>query len=93
MKKFNQYLIKNLKFSLTRVFYYIIALIFVLFSVAGFFFGNGFFSENGNTNLIPFFTIIPFICIIIIPCLCFKHSDSLYDDFIPLRNIQKFVCV
>lgn len=91
MKTFNQYLIKNLKFSLTRVFYYIIALIFVLFSVAGFFFGNEFFSENGNTNLIPFFTIIPFICIIIIPCLCFKHSDSIYDDFIPLRNIQKLV--
>lgn len=89
MDKFNQYLIKNLKFSLSRLFFYITAIIFEIFAISFFFFGNEFFSVNGNTNLIPFFTSIPYICIIIIPCLCFKHSDSIFDDFIPLKNIQK----
>ena len=89
MKTFSSFLIKNLKHSLLRPFFYILALILVIFSSLTYFFANGFFTSNGNTNLIPFFTNIPFICIILIPCLCFKHSDSLYDDFVPLKTINR----
>lgn len=91
MNKFNEYLKHNLKNSLSRWFFYIIAVIFIIFSTIAYFIGNEFFSANGNTNLLPFFTNIPYICIIIIPCLCFKHSDSLYDDFIPLKTTQKLI--
>lgn len=92
MKKFSAYLKYSLINSLRHWFFYIIAIIFSLFSSISFFIGNNFFSSTGNTNLLPFFSNIPYICIIIIPCLCFKHSDSLYDDFIPLKNFDKIFC-
>lgn len=84
MKKFSAFFKHNLVNSFHHINFYCIALIFSLFNTVSFFIGNTFFSATGNTSLSPFFNNIPYISIIIIPALCFKHSDSIYDDFIPL---------
>lgn len=78
-----------LKNSLHHPLLFITAIIFTVFTSAYFFIKQQFFSSLGSTDLLAFFTSVPYICIIVIPALCFKHSDSIYDDFIPLKQIQK----
>lgn len=88
IKAVYKYYIKN---SLNHPLFYICAIIFSVFTSAYFFIKQQFFSPLGTTDLLAFFTTIPYISIIVIPGLCFKHSDSIYDDFIPLKHIYKIL--
>lgn len=80
-----------LKNSLHHPLLFITAIIFSVFTSAFFFIKQQFFTSLGSTDLLAFFTSVPYICILVIPALCFKHSDSIYDDFIPLQQIQKLI--
>lgn len=89
--KIKSFLIYNLKSSLCRPFYYLLALIFILFIIINFFIRQQFFSGNGTTELLMLFSSVPYISILIIPSICYKKSESVYDDFIPLSSSKKIL--
>jgi ABC-type uncharacterized transport system involved in gliding motility auxiliary subunit len=88
-KKFNSFLVYNLKSSLCYPFYYLTAIIFILFVILNFFIRQQFFSGNGTTELLMLFSSVPYISILVIPSICYKKSDSVYDDFVPLSSQTK----
>ena len=67
------------------------AILFTLFTSAMFFIKGQFFAGSGTTDLLTYFSSVPYICIIVIPCLCYKTSIAVYDDFIPQSRLKK-VC-
>lgn len=81
------YLKYNLFNFLNHPLFYIIAIAFS--SITSIVFFKSFFTGDSSTNLINYFSTIPYICIIAIPALCFKRSDSIYDDFVPLNSFNK----
>ena len=85
--------ISYLKFNLLNIirhpFYYILTLIFVVFVSVYFFVKQQFFTGFGSTDLLALFSTVPYICILLIPSICYKRSDSIYDDFVPLSSFKK----
>ena len=65
------------------------AILFSVFTSAMFFIKGQFFAGSGTTDLLSYFSNVPYICIIVIPCLCYKGSLSIYDDFIPQSRLKK----
>lgn len=65
------------------------AILFSVFTSAMFFIKGQFFAGSGTTDLLTYFQSVPYICIIVIPCLCYKTSISIYDDFIPQSRLKK----
>ena len=65
------------------------AILFSVFTSAMFFIKGQFFAGSGTTDLLSYFSNVPYICIIVIPCLCYKGSLSIYDDFIPQSRFKK----
>ena len=84
-----------LKFHLSSYFngplFYIIAILFELFTAVYFFIMQRFFIGAGTTNLVSFFTAVPYVSILVIPALCYKRSQSVYYDFIPIENHKKIL--
>lgn len=82
--------------SLKTPSFYIISVLFSIFLTVNYFIKNQFFTGNGSTDLLLYFSAVPYICIIVIPALYYKHSFNIYDNFIPLKNIEKitisFLC-
>lgn len=75
---------------------YLLSILFSIFTTVNYFIRQQFFGGNGTTDLLLYFTIVPYICIILIPALCYRHSHSIYDFFVPLKNSTKifmsFLC-
>ena len=67
------------------------AIIFSVFTSAMFFIKGQFFASSGSTDLLNYFSQAPYICIIVIPCLCYKRSITIYDDFIPVSRFRKII--
>ena len=67
------------------------AVLFSVFTSAMFFIKGQFFSGSGTSDLLSYFSAVPYICIIIIPCLCYKRSITIYDDFIPVSRVKKLL--
>ena len=65
------------------------AILFSVFTSAMFFIKGQFFAGSGTTDLLTYFQSVPYICIIVIPCLCYKNSITVYDDFIPQSRLKK----
>ena len=65
------------------------AILFSVFTSAMFFIKGQFFTGSGTTDLLTYFSSLPYVCIIVIPCLCYKRSISIYDDFIPQSRLKK----
>ncbi len=65
------------------------AILFSVFTSAMFFIKGQFFAGSGTTDLLTYFSSVPYVCIIVIPCLCYKRSISIYDDFIPQSRLKK----
>lgn len=70
---------------------YILTILFSIFTSVNFFIRQQFFGNNGTTDLLLYFTVVPYICIILIPALCYRHSFSIYDSFVPLKSITKII--
>jgi len=69
--------------------FYILAILINIFLAANYYIRQQFFTGNGSSDLLLFFSAFPYICIIAIPALSYRHSYSIYDSFIPLKNIEK----
>ncbi len=67
------------------------SILFSVFTSAMFFIKGQFFSGSGSSDLLSYFSYAPYICIIVIPCLAYKSSISIYDDFIPLSRLKKIL--
>ena len=65
------------------------AILFSVFTSVMFFIKGQFFAGLGTTDLLTYFSSLPYVCIIVIPCLCYKRSISIYDDFIPQSRLKK----
>ncbi len=65
------------------------AILFSVFTSAMFFIKGQFFAGSGSTDLLSYFSSVPYVCIIVIPCLCYKRSITVYDDFIPQSRLKK----
>lgn len=79
----------NLLNNLKTPSFYIVSILFSVFLSANFFIKQQFFSGNGTTDLLLYFSAVPYISIIAVPALCYKHTFSIYDNFIPLKSIQR----
>ncbi len=79
----------NLLNNLKGPAFYVVAVIFTLFLAGNYYIRQQFFTGNGTSDLLLFFSAIPYISIIALPALCYKHSFSIYDDFIPLSKLEK----
>lgn len=88
-KKISAYLKFNLFNFFHHPLFYILGICFSVFTSAYFLYRQQFFSGNGTTDLLSFFSTVPYICILIIPALCYKRSDYIYNDFIPLSYFYK----
>ncbi len=86
----------NLLNNLNSPAFYILNLLFTVFLSVNYFIRHQFFTGSGTTDLLLFFSAVPYISIIIIPALCYKQSFTVYDNFIPLKNLEKitltFIC-
>lgn len=71
--------------------FYITGVIFALFITINFYIRQRFFTGYGSTDLLLYFNSVPYICILVIPVLCYKRSQYNYNEFIPLKNIEKLV--
>ena len=67
------------------------SILFSVFTSAMFFIKGQFFSGSGTTDLLSYFSTAPYICIIVIPCLCYRPSISIYDDFIPESRLKRLL--
>lgn len=85
------YLKYNLLNSLRGPSFYVLALTYTIFLAANFYIRQQFFAGNGSTELILFFSAFPYISILGIPVLSYRHSFSIYEPFIPLKNIEKIL--
>lgn len=85
------YLKYNLLNSLKGPSFYLLALIYTIFLGANFYIRQQFFGGNGSSDLLLFFSAFPYISIIGIPVLSYKHSFSIYDPFIPIKNTEKIL--
>ena len=85
------YLKYNLLNSLKGPSFYLLALIYTIFLGANFYIRQQFFGGNGSSDLLLFFSAFPYISIIGIPVLSYKHSFSIYDPFIPIKNSEKIL--
>ena len=85
------YLKKQILFSFSHPLFYLIALLFTLFVNINYFIRQQFFTGKGSADLVLFFSVIPYICIIVIPALCYKKNESIYDAFVPLKKAQKIL--
>lgn len=81
----------NLLNNLKTPSFYIVSILFSVFLSVNYFIKQQFFSGNGSTDLLLYFSAVPYISIIAVPALCFKHSFSIYDNFIPLKTYQRTV--
>ena len=79
----------NLQNNLRSPSFYIIAILFSVFTFINFFIRYEFFTGKGSSDLLLYFTAVPYISIIAIPALCYKGVFSNYDNFIPLSNIKR----
>lgn len=86
----------NLLNNLSSPAFYILTLLFTVFLSVNYFIRHQFFTGSGTTDLLLFFSAVPYISIIIIPALCYNQSFTIYDNFIPLKNLEKitltFIC-
>lgn len=89
MKNQKAFIKYNFLNNLKTPLFYITVILFSVFLSINYFIKNQFFTGNGTTDLVLFFSAIPYISIIIIPALCYKHSFSNYDSFIPMNNLSK----
>lgn len=84
-----QYLKWQLIFGFNSPLFYITGIIFSVFISINFYIRQRFFTGYGSTDLLLFFSAVPFISIIAIPALCYKKSELIFNDFIPLKNYEK----
>ena len=87
------FFLNNLKNSLKSPSFIILSILFPVIAAINYFIRGQFFTGSGTTDLILFFSAVPYICIIAIPSLCYKQSFSVYDDFIPLTELQRQTAV
>ena len=85
----NAFLKYNIINNLKSPFFYIIAILFSVFTSINYFIRQQFFSGNGTTDLVLFFSSVPYISILIMPSLCSKRSFQIYDKFVPLSSLEK----
>ena len=88
-KKFLAYLKFNLFNFFHHPLFYITAVFFSVFTSAYFLYKQQFFNGGGTSDLLAFFSTVPYISIIVIPALCYKRSDYVYDNFVPLSFFTK----
>lgn len=86
---FTNILLHNLKNSIRTPSFIIISILFEVIVSINYFIRGQFFTGSGTTDLVLFFSAVPYICIVAIPALCYKQSFNIYDDFIPLTELQK----
>lgn len=86
---FSSYLQWQLSSAFHSPVFYITALIFSVFISINFYISKRFFTGYGSTDLLLFFSAVPYVSILAIPALCYKRSDSIYNDFIPLSTLKK----
>jgi len=79
----------SLKFLFKRPLFYIAAILFALFIPGNFYLKQQFFGGTGSSDLILLFSAVPYISIILIPVLCFRPQESVYEAFIPLKRFYK----
>jgi ABC-type uncharacterized transport system involved in gliding motility auxiliary subunit len=90
---FRSFLLHNLINSLKSPAFVIISILFTVIPAINYFIRGQFFTGSGTTDLVLFFSAVPYLCIIAIPALCYKLSFSVYDDFIPLTELNKQTAV
>ena len=90
---FKSFLFHNLKNSIKSPSFVIISILFPLLTAINYFIRGQFFTGSGTTDLVLFFSAVPYICIVAVPALCYKQSFSVYDDFIPLTELQRQTAV
>lgn len=69
----------------------LVSIIFSVFTALNFFIKGQFFAGSGTTDLLNYFSSVPYICIIIIPALCFRKADDIYEDFLPFSRFKKLL--
>ena len=84
-KSFTTYLKYQLLLSFSHPLFYILAVLFCTYINFNFFIKNQFFS-SGTSDLILLFSSVPYVSILIIPSLCFKKSESVYNSFVPVSR-------
>ena len=87
------FLKRNLINSIKSPSFIILSILFPVIAAINYFIRGQFFTGSGTTDLVLFFSAVPYICIIAIPSLCYKQSFSVYDDFIPLTELQRQAAV
>lgn len=90
---FKSFLFNNLKNSLKSPAFVILTILFSVICSINYFIRGQFFTGSGTTDLVLFFSAVPYICIVAIPALCYKQSFSVYDDFIPLSELERQTAV
>ena len=89
LKVFKSFLLNNLKNSLKTPAFIILSILFEVIVSINYFIRGQFFTGSGTTDLVLFFSAVPYICIASVPALCYKLSFNIYDDFIPLTELQR----
>ena len=90
---FKSFLLNNLKNSIKSPSFVIISILFPILCAINYFIRGQFFTGSGTTDLVLFFSAVPYICIVAVPTLCYKQSFSIYDDFIPLTELERQTAV
>lgn len=72
-------------------FYWILGILFSLFSAAAFFFGTRFFVQGlGSSSMSPFFLAMPYILSAFIPTFAMNAKSRAFDQSLPFSEGQKF---
>ncbi len=87
-KSFSAYLKYQLLLSFSHPLFYILAVLFCTYINFNFFIKNQFFS-TGTSDLLLLFSSVPYVSILVIPSLCFKKSESVYNSFVPVSRIAR----
>ncbi len=84
------YLKYQLIFSFTHPLFYILAVLFCIYINFNFFIKNQFFT-TGTSDLLLLFSSVPYVSILLIPAICFRKSEAIYDSFVPLSRKNKLI--
>ena len=84
------YLKYQLIFSFTHPLFYILAVLFCIYINFNFFIKNQFFT-TGTSDLLLLFSSVPYVSILLIPAICFRKSEAIYDSFVPLSRLNKLL--
>ena len=89
-KSFRAYLKYQLLLSFSHPLFYILAVLFCIYINFNFFIKNQFFT-TGTSDLLLLFSSVPYVSILLIPAICFKKSEAIYDSFVPLSRQNKLL--